>query len=121
MDALSERLLRSAVAALDLYTVYIGERLVREWLEQQAATGLLTVDDPAAGALDRRYAIRDEDVPVLADADHVAFTAHEAVEMARNARSLPDVVDAFRTGNAPPPLGWEPEGRAEWNATPSRR
>jgi len=142
MDALSERLLRSAVAALDLYTVYIGERLgfyrtlaesgpatstelaqrtgtnerlVREWLEQQAATGLLTVDDPAAGALDRRYAIRDEDVPVLADADHVAFTAHEAVEMARNARSLPDVVDAFRTGNAPPPLGWEPEGRAEWN------
>jgi len=142
MDALSERLLRSAVAALDLYTVYIGERLgfyrtlagdgpatsaelaqrtgtnerlVREWLEQQAATGLLTVDDPAAAPLERRYAIREEDVPVLADADHVCFTAHEAVEMARNARSLPDVVDAFRTGNAPPPLGWEPEGRAEWN------
>jgi ubiquinone/menaquinone biosynthesis C-methylase UbiE len=24
-------------------------------------------------------------------------------------------VDAFRTGDAPPPLPWEPEGRAEWN------
>ena len=142
MDDMSERLARSTVAALDLYTVYIGERLgfyrtlaedgpatstelahrtgtnerlVREWLEQQAATGLLTVDDPAAAALERRYAIRDEDVPVLADADHVSFTAHEGVEMARVARSLPDVVDTFRTGSAPPPLGWEPEGRAEWN------
>ncbi len=142
MDGMSDRLVRSTVAALDLYTVYIGERLgfyrtlaevgpttstelahrtgtherlVREWLEQQAATGLLTVDDPAAEALERRYAIRDEDVPALADADHVSFTAHEGVEMARVARSLPDVVDTFRTGNAPPPLGWEPEGRAEWN------
>ncbi|WP_232497673.1 class I SAM-dependent methyltransferase [Agromyces humatus] len=139
---MNTRLDRSALAALDLYTVYIGERLgfyralaadgpatstelsdrtgtnerlVREWLEQQAATGLLTVDDAAGAALERRYAIRDEEVPALADADHPSFTAHEAIEMVRNARSLPDVVESFRTGNAPPPLTWEPEGRAEWN------
>ena len=30
-------------------------------------------------------------------------------------RPLPDLVKAFRTGGAPPPLPWEPEGRAEFN------
>ncbi|HJW35855.1 MAG TPA: SAM-dependent methyltransferase, partial [Actinomycetes bacterium] len=64
-----------ALGALELYTVYVGERLglyraladggpatstelagrtgtveryVREWLEHHAASGLLAVDDPAA-------------------------------------------------------------------------
>lgn len=139
-----DRLFRSALGALDLFTVYIGERLglyrsladlgpatspelaertgtaeryIREWLEQQAASGFLGVDDPAADALERRYAIPDEHVPVLADAENLAFQAYRAIEVARVARSLPDVVEAFRTGAAAPPLPWEPEGRAEWNRT----
>ncbi len=33
----------------------------------------------------------------------------------RAARPLPDLVDAFRDGAAPPPLPWEPEGRAADN------
>jgi len=28
---------------------------------------------------------------------------------------LPNLIDAYRTGTAPPPLPWEPEGRAEAN------
>ena len=142
MDPLGDRLFRSALGALDLFTVYIGERLglyrsladdgpatsrglaertgtaeryIREWLEQQAATGLLTVDYEAADSLDRRYAIPGEHVPVLADAEDVAFGGHRAIEIARVARTLPDVVEAFRSGGAPPLLPWEPEGRAEWN------
>jgi SAM-dependent methyltransferase len=35
--------------------------------------------------------------------------------MVRHGRTLPALVEAFRTGDAPPPLSWEPEGRAEFN------
>jgi ubiquinone/menaquinone biosynthesis C-methylase UbiE len=37
------------------------------------------------------------------------------VDLVRAARPLPELVDAFRNGGAPPPLPWEPEGRAEPN------
>src|SRR5204862_276904 len=30
-------------------------------------------------------------------------------------RWLPQLVEAFRTGDAPPPLPWAPEGRADYN------
>ena len=80
--ALRERLFGNAVGALELYSVYLGERLglyralakdgpansselagrtgtselyMREWLEQQAASGFLDVDDPRAEPLVRRY------------------------------------------------------------------
>ncbi|MBA2337803.1 MAG: class I SAM-dependent methyltransferase [Acidimicrobiia bacterium] len=140
--ALTDRLFGDALGALELYTVYIGERLglyraladdgpatstelagrtgtieryVREWLEHHAASGLLAVDDPAAGMLERRYRMPDEHRPVLADPDNLLYQAYRGVEMVRAARPLPDVVAAFRHGGAPPPLPWEPEGRAEWN------
>ena len=130
------------MAALELYTVYLGERLglyralaeggpatstelagrtgtveryVREWLEHHAASGLLAVDDPAAGPLERRYRMPPEHAPVLADPDDVRYEAYRGVEAVRAARPMPDVVEAFRHGGAPPPLAWEPEGRAEFN------
>ena len=143
-DPLCDRLFRSELGALDLLTVYVGERLglyrslaehgpansaelaertgtaeryIREWLEQQAATGFLEVDIPAVDALERRYAIPDDHVPALADAEDVAFQAYRAIEVARVARGMPAVADAFRTGLGAPPIPWEPEGRAEWNRT----
>ena len=91
------------------------ERYTREWLEHHAASGLLAVDDPAAGPLERRYRMPPEHVPVLADPDHVDYQAYRGVEAVRAARPMPDVVEAFRHGGAPPPLPWEPEGRAEFN------
>jgi 2-polyprenyl-3-methyl-5-hydroxy-6-metoxy-1,4-benzoquinol methylase len=141
-DALARRLFTDALGALELYTVYVGERLglyraladggpatsselagrtgtveryVREWLEHHAASGLLAVDDPAAGPLDRRYRLPAGHLPVLADPDDVRYAAYKGVEMVRAARPLPDVVEAFRHGGAPPPLSWAPEGRAEFN------
>jgi SAM-dependent methyltransferase len=91
------------------------ERYVREWLEHHAASGLLAVDDPAAGPLERRYRMPPEHVPVLADPDNIGYQAYRGVEAVRAARPMPDVVEAFRHGGAPPPLPWEPEGRAEFN------
>ena len=88
---------------------------MREWLEQHAASGLLAVEDPAAGPLRRRYRMPAAHVPVLADPDHVDYQAYRGVEAVRAARPMPDVVEAFRHGGAPPPLPWEPEGRAEFN------
>jgi 2-polyprenyl-3-methyl-5-hydroxy-6-metoxy-1,4-benzoquinol methylase len=139
---LADRLLQDAIGALELYTVYLGERLglyraladggpatsaelagrtgtaeryVREWLEHHASSGLLEVDDPAADPLARRYWLPPEHVPVLADPDDVRYQAHKGVDIVRAGRPLPALVDAFRTGDAPPPLPWEPEGRAEFN------
>jgi predicted O-methyltransferase YrrM len=140
--ALRERLFANAVGALELYTVYLGDRLglyralatagpansselaahtgtseryVREWLEQHAASGFLDVDDPRAEPLVRRYRLPPEHVGVLADPDDVRYEAHMGVDIARAGRRLPLLVEAFRVGNAPPALPWEPEGRAEAN------
>jgi ubiquinone/menaquinone biosynthesis C-methylase UbiE len=141
-EALVERLFQDTVGALELYTVYLGERLglyralaeggpatsselaertgtteryVREWLEHHASGGLLDVDDATREPTARRYSLPPEHVPVLADPDDVRYEAYKGVDIVRAARPLPDLVEVFRTGDAPPPLPWEPEGRAEFN------
>lgn len=141
-EALRERIFDGAVAALEMYTVYLGdqlglyraladggpatserladrtgtaERYTREWLEQQAASGFVEVDNPKADPLARQYRLPPEHVPVLADRDDVRYEAHTGVDIVRAGRRLAQLVEAFRVGNAPPPLPWGPEGRAEPN------
>ena len=140
--ALADRLFESELRTLELYTIYVGERLglyralveggpassaelaertgtneryIREWLEHHAASGLLAVDDPRAEPLARRYSLPAEHVAVLADPDDLRYAAYRSIDMVRHGRTLPALVEAFRTGDAPPPLTWEPEGRAEFN------
>jgi 2-polyprenyl-3-methyl-5-hydroxy-6-metoxy-1,4-benzoquinol methylase len=140
--ALAERLRHDMVGALELFTVYLGERLglyralaadgpatstelagrtgtaeryVREWLEHQAASGLLKVDDPAAGPLARRYRLPSAHARVLADPDDVRYQALDGVLIVRAGRRLPQLAEAFRSGGAPPALPWAPEGRPEYN------
>jgi SAM-dependent methyltransferase len=144
-EALQERLFGNAVGALELYTIYLGERLglyqalaesgaatssqlaartgtteryVREWLEHHAASELLVVDDPRAEPMARRYWLPPEHIPVLANPDDVRYQAYTGVDIVRGGRGLPQLVEAFRVGNAPPPLPWEPEGREEANRAP---
>jgi predicted O-methyltransferase YrrM len=88
---------------------------VREWLEHHAASDLLVVDDPRAEPLARRYLLPPEHIPVLANPDDVRYEAYSGIDIVRAGRWLPQLVEAFRVGNAPPPLPWEPEGRAEAN------
>ncbi|HJY43781.1 MAG TPA: methyltransferase domain-containing protein [Propionibacteriaceae bacterium] len=141
-NALHERLFGDALGALELYTIYLGERLglyralaesgpatssqlaartgtseryVREWLEQHAVSDLLAVDDPRAEPLARRYWLPPEHIAVLANPDDVRYAAYSGVDIVRAGRWLPQLVEAFRAGNAPSPLPWEPEGRAEPN------
>ena len=141
-DALAGRLRHDVVGALELFTVYLGERLglyralaadgpatsselaqrtgtteryIREWLEHHAASGLLEVDSPTAAPLARRYRLPPAHIPVLADPDDIRYRTFSGVEIARAARWLPQLVEAFRTGDAPPALPWAPEGRADYN------
>ena len=140
--ALAERFFKDALGALELYTVYLGERLglyrelaergpvtsselaeltstteryVREWLEHQATSGLLEVDNSGVDAQLRRYRLPAAHIPVLADPDDLRYQAYKGVDIVRAGRPLPQLVEAFRTGEAPPALPWEPEGRAEFN------
>ncbi len=141
-NALADRLFRNATGTLELYAVYLGERLglyralaggeavtstelaartgvaeryVREWLEHQAVTELVEVDDPRADALARRYRLPAEHVPVLTDEDDLRYGTPVSIDLVRIARRLASLVDAYRDGGAPPPTPWEPEGRANPN------
>jgi 2-polyprenyl-3-methyl-5-hydroxy-6-metoxy-1,4-benzoquinol methylase len=141
-NPLADRLWEAETAALDLYVVYLGERLglyralaqggpatsgqlaqrtgtteryVREWLEHQAVAGFIQVLDDGAPARERQYSLPAEHVEVLVDRDAVTFSAHKAVDIVRAGRRLPELVEAFRIGGGIPPLPWEPEGRADFN------
>src|SRR5262249_40599821 len=77
--------------------------------------GHVEVHPPPPRPLARGYRLPPDYVPVLVDLDDIRYRAFNGVEIVRAARWLPELVDAFRTGGAPPPLPWAPEGRAEYN------
>jgi SAM-dependent methyltransferase len=141
-DPLAERLRLAEIAALDLYVVYLGERLglyralaedgpgtpaqlaertgtteryVREWLEHQAVAGFIEVEDAGAPTEDRRFSLPPRHVEALVDRDSQWFSAHKSIDIVRASRRLPELVDAFQEGGGIPPLPWEPEGRADFN------
>src|SRR5215217_3801431 len=93
-DELVERLFGSALGAMDLLCVYLGDRLglyralagtgpstsaelasvagvneryAREWLEQQAMAGILEALDPNVSDAERRYAVPAGHEEVLLD------------------------------------------------------
>ncbi len=136
---LEQRLFDAAIGALELFGVYLGDRLglyqslrqrgastagelaqaariapryAREWLEQQAVAGVLVVDDVAGGADHRRYSLPEAHVGVVADPlalDHLAPFASLVVGIAQ---ALDDVVGAYRTGGGVPYSRYGPDFRA---------
>jgi len=128
-DELAQRLFSGAIATLEIYSVYLGrkldlyrtlhecgsatagelsvvartdERYTREWLEQQAVAGILSVDDEQAHARRRRYRLPEEHVGVLVndlDPAHIAPISQMLVGIAT---TLPQVVEAYRSGAGVP-------------------
>jgi 2-polyprenyl-3-methyl-5-hydroxy-6-metoxy-1,4-benzoquinol methylase len=125
VEALSGRLFMAGLEALELLNVELGlrvglyaaladngpmttdelaratgiaERYAREWLEQQAVTGILEVDDVALDASARSYELPTAHAHVLLDADSPANTTAVAAFVAEAGRMVPAVADAFRTG-----------------------
>jgi 2-polyprenyl-3-methyl-5-hydroxy-6-metoxy-1,4-benzoquinol methylase len=134
-DALVERLFLAGLAMGELMTVYLGdtlglyraleragsttapelakeagifERYAREWLEQQATAGILTVDDASAGPDERRYVLPPGHIEPLLDLDSPYSIAPFCKSFVAMSGAMPELVDAFRSGGLVP---WSAYGR----------
>ncbi|MEL7208053.1 MAG: hypothetical protein AAGK32_07445 [Actinomycetota bacterium] len=83
------------------------ERYAREWLEHQTVAGYLSVVDADQAATDRRFSIAPEAAEILADRSSVAYMAPFAGFVTSLGRSLPELIEAFRTGAG---YGWHQHG-----------
>jgi SAM-dependent methyltransferase len=128
-EALAERLIDDVTGALETLGVYLGlelglyqaladlgaatqaelaatagiaPRYAREWLEQQAVAGYLACDDPGRPAEQRRYRLPAGHAEVFLDADSPYHAAPVAGMLASVARVLPQLLQAYRTGDGVP-------------------
>ena len=132
-DALVERLFEATLGTFDLLTVYVGDRLglyraladggastsgdlarasgiheryAREWLEQQAMSGILEVDDPDADAGDRRYSLPEGHDEALLHETSLNYIAPMAQAVVACVRPIDALLDAFRSGDGVPYAGY---------------
>jgi 2-polyprenyl-3-methyl-5-hydroxy-6-metoxy-1,4-benzoquinol methylase len=128
-DALVEELFEKIIGAMEVATVYLGDRLglyraladggpatsaelagrtgtheryAREWLEQQAVAGILEVDDADAEPSSRRYSLPAGHAEVLLDRDSLSYLAPVARFTMGLMRPLPALAEAFRAGEGVP-------------------
>lgn len=76
----------------------IAPRYAREWLEQQAAAGIVAVEQPGPFQHERRFLLPGHHVPVLVDETHPAHAGPAAGLLAGVALAFPEVVADFRRG-----------------------
>ena len=134
-DALVERLFAASLGMGELLTIYLGdklgfyrtldrvgpmssaelakeagtfERLTREWLEQQAAAGILDVDDVSADADARRYLLPPGHAEPLLDLDSPYSMAPLCKSFVAVSSVMPNLLDSFRSGAEVP---WSSYGR----------
>jgi 2-polyprenyl-3-methyl-5-hydroxy-6-metoxy-1,4-benzoquinol methylase len=132
-EELGERIFDACNAAFDVFTIHVGrklglyseliespltsselaartgttERYIREWLEQQAVTGILQVDNATADALERRYHLPPGYAEVLTDRDSLWYFGPAASMTAAAGAQLPRLADAFTSGGG---VSWEQFG-----------
>lgn len=134
VDEFAERLFESVLGAMDMWAIYIGEKLgyydalargdaltkdelavvtathpryACEWLEQQAVTGILGVDDPELPAEQRRYTLPEGHAEVLTGQDSLNFLAPFIRLVTAAGNQLPALVEAYREGGG---VSWEQFG-----------
>jgi 2-polyprenyl-3-methyl-5-hydroxy-6-metoxy-1,4-benzoquinol methylase len=78
------------------------ERYAREWLEHQAAGGILEVDDAQASPHERRYSLPRGHDEALLEETSLNYIAPVGKFIAACAKPLDAVLDAFRTGGGVP-------------------
>jgi ubiquinone/menaquinone biosynthesis C-methylase UbiE len=76
----------------------IAPRYAREWLEQQAAAGIVAVEEAGRFHHERRFLLPEHHVPVLVDETHPAHTGPVAGMFAGVALAFPELVADFRLG-----------------------
>ncbi len=143
-DDVAGRVLQSALGAAETMAIYLGDRLgwyrslvadgpatatelaertgtnaryARDWLEQQAVSGLL-VADASADAATRRFEITDAVAEAMTDERSLAYISPLARMFAAVGPQLPALLEAYRTGGG---VSWKQlgedarEGQADMN------
>jgi hypothetical protein len=136
-EEFAERVFGSVMGGLEMFSIYIGDRLgfytalrenpgmtpialskvsgcaeryAREWLEHQAVSGILTVEDDA-DPLARRYSLGAGEAEVLAQPDSLNCMAAFVRVAVSTGIVLPQLLDAFRTGGGVPWSSYGPDAR----------
>lgn len=129
-DALGEKVFESILGTLDVFALYVGDRLgyykllaehgpltpgelaghagtleryTREWLEMQAVSGYLEVSD----AEPRRFSIPAGHAEALTDHLSLGYVAPFARMISAAGMKLPDIVEVHRSGAG---VSWEAFG-----------
>jgi ubiquinone/menaquinone biosynthesis C-methylase UbiE len=128
-DAFVGRLLQAFVERGNLVTIYVGDRLglyraiaehgpitsgelavhagtneryTREWLEQQAVSGIIEVEDAQAEANTRKYYLSPGHAEVLLAADSANYLIPLASMTVGGGQPMPALLEAFQTGGGVP-------------------
>jgi 2-polyprenyl-3-methyl-5-hydroxy-6-metoxy-1,4-benzoquinol methylase len=128
-EGLVAQLSAAALGAMDLFCVYLGDRLglyraladngaltseqlaaaaavseryAREWLEQQAMSGILHVEGPESDDRERRYVLPAGHDEVLVEESSLSFTTPIAQLLVGCTRPLEAILEAFRCGTGVP-------------------
>ena len=132
-DAFVERMSQSILAAFDVFTIYLGDRLglyqalaeggaltstelatrtdtceryVREWLEQQAVSGILQVEDARAEATVRKYSLPPGHIEVLLERDSLNYLAPMTRLVVGAVHPLGAILNAYRNCSGVPYLDY---------------
>ena len=130
-EAFSDRVFASALGAIEIYSIHIGDRLgfykalkegqassqeladttgveeryVREWLEQQATNGILTVDLSSGSA---RFSLPEAHAEVLADELNGFYLTPLARMLTTSGEKMSHILDAYRDGTG---VSWDAFGQ----------
>lgn len=131
VDQFAEQIFGAALGAIQLQSVYLGDRLgwydvlaqegpltpaelahrtstaeryAREWLEQQTMCGIVVADTTADPI---RFALPAAHAEVLTDPDSLSYLGPLSRFLAATAGRLPDLVTAYRTGGG---VSWDQLG-----------
>lgn len=129
--AFAQRLFTELIGGMEILAVYIGDRLglyraladagpltvdelahrtgmhpryAREWLEQQAVSGILTVNGPGPAP---RFDLPGAHAEVLTDPSSLVYTPPFARMLVAASARLPELLEAYRTGGG---VGWSQFG-----------
>ncbi len=128
-DVLVERLFGAVIATLEVASVHVGgklgfyrsladdgaatsaelaartgtvERYVREWLEQQAVAGFVSIDDPDVAPAERRYWLPGAYRAVFVDEEDLNFLTPLATLAVGVAQPMDALLAAYRSGGGVP-------------------
>jgi len=124
-DNFASRLFEDALGAFNIFSIHIGhqlgfyralagtggltthdlairtgthERYVREWLEQQAATCILDVENHTNSGTERRYSLSPGKAEVLVDQDSLNYLTPLAQSVVGSIKPMDALLQAYRNG-----------------------